>query len=148
MKIISLCLFAFVLLISCNKEKKQVFFKDNLYNEILKYQKKNPIPNKGLYKLFLYEISFLKNKDSLLTITVSPTGIRSKNSYGIYKDEALKSSYVIDSENIGNKFIKLYKKDRIDPYILEGRPPHIDVIYPTYKYKIKGDKLFFIDSIR
>ncbi|WP_347217585.1 hypothetical protein [Chryseobacterium sp.] len=150
MKIILIYLFAFVVLISCNKkeEKQDAFFSDNLSHEVLKYQKKNPIPNKELYGMFIYEISFLKQKDTLLTITVSPTGIRSKDSYGIYKNKITLPSYVIDSQNIGKKFIKVYKKDSLESYILEGRPPHIDLIYPIYKYKIHRDKLILIDSLR
>ncbi|WP_153395226.1 hypothetical protein [Chryseobacterium vaccae] len=149
MKINLLYLFVFGLLISCNNAKKEdVFFNDNLYNEILNYQKKNPIPNKSLYKLFIYEVSFSKTRDTLLTITVSPTGIRSKNSYGIYRDKVTKPSYIIDSQNLSNRFMKIYKKDSIKSYILEGTPPHIDIIYPVYKYKIEGDKLIFIDSLK
>lgn len=149
MKIILTYSFAFVFLISCNKEKKKdLFFSDNLYREVLKYQEKNLIPNKSLYRLFIYEISFSKQKDTLLTITVSPIGVRSINSFGIYKNEKIKSSYVIDSQYLGGRFVKDYKKDSIKSYILEGNPPHIDVIYPVYKYKVQGDRLILIDSLR
>ncbi|MBW3523736.1 hypothetical protein [Chryseobacterium sp. NKUCC03_KSP] len=143
-------LFTFVLLISCTESKKEKdFFNKNLRTELLKYQNINPIPNENLYKLFIYEISFSKTKDTLLTITVSPTGIRSKNGYGIYKDKIIKPSYVIDSQNLGNRFVENYKKDSIELYTFEGTPPpHIDVIYPVYRYKLKGDKLIFIDSLR
>lgn len=148
MRITLLCL-SFFLLINCSKEKKEnLFFNGNLYNEIINYQKKNPIPDKNLYKLFIYEISFSKQEDTLLAITVSPTGVRSKNSFGIYKNETIKPSYVIDSQNIGKKLVNIYKKDSIESYTLEGTPPHIDVIYPVYKYKVKKDKLIFIDSLR
>lgn len=142
-------LFLFILFWSCNKEKKEdFFFNDNLYRELLNYQKKNPIPNNDLYKLFIYEINFSKKKDTLLTITVSPTGIISKNSFGIYKNKILKPSYVIDKQNIGKRFVKIYKKDDVESYILEGAPPHIDKIYPVYKYKILRDKLILLDSLR
>lgn len=148
MRIVLSFLFISFLLLSCNKEKKENFFNDSLYRELLNYQKKNPIPNKDLYKLFIYEINFYKKKDTLLTITVSPTGIISKNSFGIYKNKVLKPSYIIDDQNIGKRFVKIYKKDSVESYILEGNPPHIDKIYPVYKYKIQRDKLILIDSLR
>ncbi|MCP1301611.1 hypothetical protein NK356_20755 [Chryseobacterium sp. S0630] len=142
-------LFLFILFLSCNKEKKEdFFFNDNLYREVLNYQKKNPIPNNDLYKLFIYEINFSKKKDTLLTITVSPTGIISKNSFGIYKNKILKPSYIIDNKNFGKRFVKTYKKEGVESYILNEIPPHIDKIYPVYKYKIKRDKLILLDSLR
>ncbi|MDQ0780365.1 hypothetical protein [Chryseobacterium sp. W4I1] len=148
MKTIFTCLIFLLLLINCKKENKNSFFNENLTREILRYQKKNQIPTKSLYKLFIYEISFSKQKDTILTITVNPTGIQSKNSYGIYKNKTLKPSYVIDNQGLGKKFIKLYKRDNIENYILKGLPPNIDVIYPVYKYNVKDDKLILIDSLR
>ncbi len=149
MKTTLIYLLSFVFLISCDKEKKKgLFFSDNLYREVLRYQEKNLIPKKDLYKLFIYEISFSKQKDTLLNITVSPIGIRSKNSFGIYKNKLIKSSYVIDSQNIGRRFVREYKKESIKSYTLEGNPPHIDIIYPVYKYKVRGDTLILIDSLR
>ncbi|KFF01815.1 hypothetical protein [Chryseobacterium luteum] len=141
--------FFIISLISCDKEKKeQFFFSQNLYTEILKYQQENPIPNNKLNSLSIYDISFSKNQDTLITITISPQGIQYKNCFGIYESNILKPTYVIDSQKLGRKFIKIYKKDSIDNYILKGTPPHSDVIYPFYKYKVQGDKLILIDSLR
>lgn len=147
MKIPLLCVF--ILLISCNNEKKEdIFFSNDLYQEVLKYQQNNPIPTKSLFKLFIYEITFSKQKDTLVTITVSPTGVRSINSFGIYNDKNMKPTYVIDSQSVGEKFVKYYKKDSIKYYILEETPPHVDIIYPVYRYKIQRDKLVLIDSLK
>jgi len=133
---------------SCNKENEEDFFNDNLYRELLNYQRKNPIPNKDLYKLFIYEVNFSKKKDTLLSITISPTGVISKNSYGIYKNKILKPSYINDNKNFGKRFVKTYKKEGVESYILNEIPPHIDKIYPVYKYKIQRDKLILLDSLR
>ncbi|WP_312769894.1 hypothetical protein [Epilithonimonas sp.] len=139
----------FILLISCKKEKiDSSFFQDSLYSEILKYQKKNPIPKDNLYKLFIYEIAFSHPKDTLLTITVSSIGVESKNSFGIYKNRVLKPSYLIDSQNLSKRFVNNYIKDNIESYIFEGEPPNIDLIYPVYKYKVQRNKLILIDSAR
>ena len=148
MKIFYMYFIFLFLLINCKKENKNSFFSKNLEREILRYQKDHAIPQKSLYKLFIYEIFFSRKNDTILTITVSPTGIRSNNGYGIYKNEILKPLYIIDNEKLGKKFIKLYKKTDMEDYNLRGLPPHIDIIYPVYKYKVKGDKLILFDSLK
>ena len=146
---ISLITIFFVLLISCKGEKERgLFFNDSLYSAVQNYQKNNPIPEGNLYKLFIYQVTFSQQKDTLVSITVNPTGIVSKNSYGIYEDKIIKPTYVIDNNHIGNKFVIKYRKDNIESYILEGNPPNIDLIYPIYKYKIRKGNLILIDSLR
>jgi len=120
-----------------------------LYREILKYQENNPIPNTNLNLLSIYKVSFSFEKDTLLTISLSPTGITDKNnSYGIYKDKILQRTYVMDSQKVSKNFIKMYKKDSVEYYILKGTPPHTDNMYPVYMYKVRGDKLILLDSIK
>lgn len=139
-----------ILMISCRKENKKIepFLKTDLYSELIKYQDENPIPisKRNLNKYSIYEMSFFKNKDTLLSITVSTLGIKTNNSFGIYKDKNLKPSYLIDSLNYGKNFINKYRKDSLDSFVPKGRPPNNDLIYPIYKYLVKGNKLYFLGS--
>jgi hypothetical protein len=159
MKVKILLLISFFVLFSCKKtQNTNIDLNDNLYKILLNYQKKNPLPskentNKTSFLVsknlkYVYEVYFFKEKDSSLYVTLNPSGANfEEESYGIYQDELLKPTYIIDSIRIGNKFVKNYKKEGLSNYILKNAPI-IDVIYPTYIYKIKGNKLILSDSIR
>lgn len=74
---------------------------DNLYKILIKYQKKNPFKKTPENSIYVYEVYFYQ--DSILSITLSPIGVNreKKNLYGIYKDETLKATYIIDDSRIG-----------------------------------------------
>lgn len=144
---------------SCKKtEKTNEDLNDNLYKIIVNYQENNPFPTKENTNTtsfsisknlkYVYEVCFFKGKDSSLYITLNPSGINlEEKTYGIYQDKFLKPTYIIDGSRIGNKFVKNYKQNNLNSYILKDAPI-IDVIYPTYIYKIQGNKLILSDSIR
>lgn len=139
---------------SCQNKESNI--NQQLYNVLVDYQTKNPLPtkensSKTFYLIsknlkYVYEASFYK--DGSLYITLNPIGVNiEEKSYGIYQDHTLKPTYVIDDDKVGKKFIIKYIKKDLDKFTM-NKVPVIDVIYPTYIYKIKGDRLILSDSIR
>jgi len=130
---------------SCSKEER---LKNNLKQVLISYQEKFPIPDttkdNGKRK-YVYIASFTTQKnDTILFITRSSSGIiENINGYGIYEDEFLKPSFIVDEKKLGDIFIlekinnnlsRYYWKDESFP---ERYPP-------IYKYKIEGKKLSFV----
>lgn len=143
-------------LLSCNGNGSKNNLHEQLYNVLIDYQAKNPTPTKenssetffliSKNLKYVYEATF--HKDSSLYITLNPNGVSfEEKSFGIYKDNKLQATCIIDDNKTGQKFVKEYLQKDLDKYTL-SKAPMIDVIYPTYIYKIKGDKLIFSDSIR
>jgi hypothetical protein len=159
-----------IILTSCNNVVKSSddnkFFQldSELYNRILEYQKKYPIPQKiktnknelppveNLF-LYIYEVTFIKDDlDTIVSITVSPSGI--SNYYdnqntqiqvnGIYKDKYLKETYIRDPLKLGKKIIKEYlvNESEIQKFYFDN-DMNIDLIYDTYLYRFKDGKLVF-----
>ncbi len=159
-----------IILTSCNNVVKSSddnkFFQldSELYNRILEYQKKYPIPQKikinknelppveNLF-LYIYEVTFIKDDlDTIVSITMSPSGI---NNYydnqntqiqvnGIYKDKYLKETYIRDPLMLGKKIIKEYlvNESEIQKFYFDN-DMNIDLIYDTYLYRFKDGKLVF-----
>lgn len=135
---------------------KDVNIDENFYNVLSDYQKKNPLPSKEstsetFFQIsknlkYVYEAAFYKN--GFLYITLNPNGINvEEKSFGIYQDSNLKPTYIIDDDKAGREFIKKYIQKDLQKYT-STEANMIDVVYPTFVYRIKGDKLIFLESIR
>ncbi|MCQ9635147.1 hypothetical protein MP477_09305 [Chryseobacterium sp. WG23] len=135
-------------LFSCKQEIKNISgLNDNLYNVLIEYQNKNPFKETPENSMYVYEVYFYQ--DSTLSVSLSPIGVNleEKNPYGIYKDETLKGTYIIDKNRIGKNLVKKYIQRDLDKFVLKDFVIN-DAMYPEYIYKIKGENLIFKDSIR
>jgi len=94
-------------------------------------------------------MKFIFYQDSTLSVSLSTIGVNleEKKPYGIYKDEALKATYIIDDKKMGKNFVKKYIQRDLDKYIIKDFVIN-DAMYPEYIYEIKGEKLILSDSIR
>ncbi|QBA22305.1 hypothetical protein EU348_14315 [Chryseobacterium indologenes] len=155
-----LFLIALCFLFSCKKESKnESGLSDNLYNILIEYQKKNPIPsNEEIKKTtpfinpenakYIYEVVFdVQQKDTLLHVTLVSGVKEVYKPFGVYKDAILMPTYVIDVDKVGQKLIKEYKKNDLSNFTFKDLIIN-DAMYPEYIYKIKGQKLILSDSIR
>lgn len=165
-------LVAFFAFLSCKEGKEQTMtlkakeIDNQLYRELLNYQIKNPIPKietndtiptieKSL--IFIYEVKFFKmNDDTLLHISLKINGIDdfydgkiNSKINGIYEDSLIKQTYLNDPYELGNHFIKKYKKNKnnIDKYYYK-RDDFIDGSYDKNVYKVRGAKLKLIEIIK
>lgn len=151
-----MCFFLF----GCKKENKnESGLSDNLYNIVLDYQKKNPIPSDEEIKKstpfinpkkanYIYEVIFdVQQKDTLIYITLEQGVKQAYNPFGIYSDSNLKPTYIIDTNKVGKKIIKEYKKKDLENFTFKDFVIN-DAMHPEYIYKIKGEKLILSDSVR
>lgn len=147
MRITIILAFIFFLFTSCEEKKNNTDLNDNLYNVLIDYQKKNPFKEAPENSMYVYEVYFYQ--DSTLSVSLSPIGVNleEKNPYGIYQDETLKATYIIDNSKIGKNLIKKYFQKDLDKYIQKDFVIN-DAMYPEYIYKIKGHKLILSDSVR
>ncbi len=147
MKITIILAFTFCLFTSCEKKKNNTDLNDNLYNVLIDYQKKNPLKETPENSMDVYEVYF--DQDSTLSVSLSPIGVNleEKNLYGIYRDESLKATYIIDKHRIGKNFVKKYFQKDLEKFTRKDVVIN-DAMYPEYTYKIKGNKLILSDSIR
>lgn len=120
---------------------------NNLYTVLIEYQKKNPFKETPENSIYVYEVYFYQ--DSTLSVTLSPIGVNleERNLYGIYKDESLKATYIVDKSRIGKRFVKKYFQKDLKKFTQKGFVIN-DAMYPEYIYKIKGKNLILKDSIR
>jgi hypothetical protein len=160
---------------SCKENKnnkysiKDIEIKNELYNKIIDYQSKNPIPiQKEQTKnpqptfrsslIFVYEVKFLKEEsDVIMSITLHPNGISNYYSSekiksevnGMYKDSFLKATYIHDPYKLGNFFVNKYLNhpNEIDKYYYKNNTI-IDSMYDIYLYKIKNGKLNFYKILK
>ncbi|MEA1849453.1 hypothetical protein U9K52_11065 [Chryseobacterium sp. MHB01] len=147
MKVTIISAFAFFLFTSCEKKKNNTDLNDNLYNVLIDYQKKNPFKETPENSIYVYEVYFYQ--DSTLSVTLSPIGVNreEKNLYGIYKDETLKATYIIDNNRIGKNFVKKYFQKNLEKFTQKDFVIN-DAMYPEYIYKINGKNLILKDSVR
>ncbi len=147
MKVTIISAFTFFLFISCEKKKNNTDLNDNLYNALIDYQKKNPFKETPENSIYVYEVYFYQ--DSTLSVTLSPIGVNreEKNLYGIYKDETLKATYIIDDSRIGKNFVKKYFQKDLEKFTQKHFVIN-DAMYPEYIYKINGKSLILKDSVR
>lgn len=147
MKITIILAFTFCLSTSCEEKKNNTDLNDNLYNVLLDYQKKNPFKETPENSIYVYEVYF--DQDSTLSVTLSPIGVNreEKNLYGIYKDETLKATYIIDDSRIGKNFVKKYFQKDLEKFTQKHFVIN-DAMYPEYIYKINGKSLILKDSVR
>lgn len=164
----------FLLFISCNDSKttttsiKDIDISSELYNKILDYQDKHPIPKIGEYDktkpppvetsfIYIYEAKFEKeNNETLLGITLYPTGI--SNYYdqqninviinGIYKDDKLKATYINDPYKLGKGFVKQYLRSQDIQKFYYRRDIIMDAMYDINLYKVKNGKLIFYKVLK
>lgn len=148
------------MLISCQKENNNSGIRDDIYNEIIKYQKENPIDKESekflSKKHFVYQISILPpkfanpdDKNYSIFISLSAFGIGNeikKNCYGIYANEDLQRTVIYDEANLIDKFVKQKKKKNLENYIVKNHPI-IDIIFPVKMYNIENEKLKFISEL-
>ncbi|MCD9856182.1 hypothetical protein LUD75_15760 [Epilithonimonas sp. JDS] len=148
-------------LLSCAKQENTSGINNDLYKEIIKYQKENPIDKSDSQFLsdghFIYEVVILppkysnpEDKNYSLFITMSVFGIRDdlkKLCYGVYQDEFLQKTVIYDEANFIDRFVTVKKKENIETYILKNSPI-IDIVYPVRLYNIVDGKLLFIDEIK
>lgn len=147
MKFTIFLVFIFFLFTSCKEKKNNTDLSGNLYDVLIDYQKKNPFKETPVNSIYVYEVYFYQ--DSTLSVSLSTIGVNleEKKPYGIYRDETLKATYIIDDKKMGKNFVKKYIQRDLDKYIIKDFVIN-DAMYPEYFYKIKGDKLIFADSIR
>lgn len=147
MRITIISAFIFFLFASCEEKKNNTDLNDNLYNVLIDYQKKNPFKEAPENSMYVYEVYFYQ--DSTLSVSLSPIGVNleEKNPYGIYKDETLKATYIIDNSRIGKNLVKKYIQRDLDKFVVKDFVIN-DAMYPEYIYKIIGKNLIFKDSIR
>lgn len=153
-------LLLFLILASCNKDINQTGIREDLYNEIIKYQKENPINKKSENFLgknhFVYQVTLLpsqyansEDRHNSVFITLSVFGVGNevkKNCFGIFENENLQKTIIYDEANSINKFAKEKKKTNLENYIVKN-PPIIDIIFPVKMYNIKNGKLKFISEL-
>lgn len=146
-------LFAVLLLAIVFGCAKKEDLEKNFKSTLIAYQMKFPIPTDSKSKgkrIYVYSAYFWKNKkDTLLVLSRSAAGITKEvKGYGIYQDNGLKPTFIIDENNLGSNFIlkkvsniddKFYWKEKSFP---EGTPP----IY-TYLVKEKDLKLIKVDTV-
>jgi len=153
-------LLLFLILASCNKDINQTGIREDLYNEIIKYQKENPINKKSENFLgknhFVYQVTLLpsqyansEDRHNSVFITLSVFGVGNevkKNCFGIFENENLQKTIIYDEANLINKFVKEKKKTNLENYIVKN-PPIIDIIFPVKMYNIENGKLKFISEL-
>ncbi|SEM32974.1 hypothetical protein SAMN05421856_102434 [Chryseobacterium taichungense] len=147
MRITIILAFIYFLFTSCEKKKNKTDLNDNLYNVLINYQKKNPFKETPENSIYVYEVYFYQ--DSTLSVTLSPIGVNreEKNLYGIYKDETLKATYIIDNSRIGKNFVKKYFQKDLEKFTQKDFVIN-DAIYQEYIYQINGKNLILKDSVR
>lgn len=129
------------------RKKNNTDLNDNLYKILIDYQKKNPFKEAPENSIYVYEVYFYQ--DSTLSVTLSPIGVNreEKNLYGIYKDETLKATYIIDNSRIGKNFVKKYFQKDLEKFTQKDFVIN-DAMYPEYIYQINGKNLILKDSLR
>ncbi|MBK9486839.1 MAG: hypothetical protein IPO01_17155 [Chitinophagaceae bacterium] len=102
---------------------------DSLYNAILFYQTQNPIPiydekkdgvppsSESLLK-YIYEVQFIKERDTVAIITLKLNGVRYQKNmtdsiYGVFEDSCLKATYLIDNEALSKNFYNTIQREKI-----------------------------------
>lgn len=130
---------------SCSKEDK---LKNDLKQVLINYQKKFPIPHTKNYNVrmkYVYIASFIAQKnDTLLFITRSSSGIiENTKGYGIYEDNFLEPTYIVDEKKLGNIFILEKVNNNLSSYYWKDES-FPEKYPPIYKYKIEGKKLSLV----
>lgn len=149
-----------LILFSCQEKENRLGINKDLYEEILKYQKENPI-DKNSEKLlgknhFIYQVVILppeysnpEDKNYSLFITLSAFGVGKevkKNCYGVFEDEFLQKTIIYDEANFIDRFVEEKKRDNLEKYIVKDSPI-IDIIYPVKMYNIVNGKINFINEM-
>ncbi len=153
-------LIIFVIFNSCQKEKNDSDLKDEIFFELLKYQKENPLEKDSkkmfgeinfIYKVIILPPKFVNSADenTAVYITCSPSGIGNKlgqNYYGVYESDQLKKTFIIDESNQIKNLVKISKKTDLQNYIIKN-PPIIDIIFPVKMFILRDNKLIYLNEI-
>lgn len=140
------CYIIIFLFFSC--KKKDEGLNEELYHTILKYQKENDFSKSkdstSHFKNYVYEVHFEYKKDTTISISIEPEGYigQLKNAYGIYSDNNLKPTIIVDENKIGKKFVNEYRKKNLESFH-NPTPVISDIFIPIYVYKIKKGKILF-----
>ena len=125
----------------------------NFKNVLIAYQKKFPTPTDSKpnrKRIYVYSVYFWQNKkDTLLFLSRSSGGVSKViKGYGIYQDDKLKPTFIVDKSNLSSNLIinritningKFYWKEKSFP---ESTPPVF-----TYLVKNKELRLINIDTV-
>jgi len=166
--------FLFVILHSCTPKnsdfgklecKNYVGISDSLYNALLFYQSKNPIPASKKYSLntplppeaafrYIYEVQITKEKDdTLIIISLKPDGINLNQNkisnivFGVYQDSCLKPTYFTCDSNLTRGFINVYEKKNLDKFKYDNSSK-IDFTYVQYLYKVVNTNIVFKTKVK
>ena len=122
-------------------------------NTIIDYQKKFPIPiDKKLNnkRVYIYSAYFLKKKqDTIFILSRNSAGLLpNTKGFGIYQDDILKPTFIIDDSNYSKKFI-LKKIKKVDKKYIWFKEEFPEGTPPIYTYSAKGIniQLIKIDTI-
>jgi hypothetical protein len=132
---------------SCNVSKKEDVLDNNLYEKIIDYQTKFPIPKENPKNhIFVYKTYFWKdNKDTIIVLQRSSAGIsKSDVGYGIYEDDKLHPTFIYDEHHLGDKLIlKKFTNIENDKFYWKNGAPS-ESFPPTYTYVLKNKELRFV----
>ncbi len=146
---------------SCSKSvENETGISEILYQEIIKYQKENPIDKNDENflgeKHFIYQVTFLppqyanpEDDNYSVFITMSVFGVGSKinnNCYGVFEDKNLQRTIIYDEANIIDQLVKKKKKTNLEKFIVKNSPI-IDIIYPVKTFNFVNEKLNFVGEI-
>ena len=131
---------------------------DELYNKLIDYQEKYPIPKKDLKleALYVYDAFFYKLKnDTFVLISRSPQGLNVANGdliFGVYRDNNLLPTFIRDHwEFYSKKFLREIITDSASLKMFQPKPQieYPESFPPLYTYKVEGTKLVLnkIDTI-
>ena len=152
-------LISILILVLMGCKKDNAYLSSDLYNIIINYQNKVPIPsekeirertpllepNKAKY---IYQVTFdIKEKDTVISIQLENGILTKNNRYGEYYNSTLKPVIIVDEKKIGKKFVKKYVRENIENYVLKS-PPTLGENYPLFRYTVNNNELELRDSIR
>ncbi len=160
MRLIITLLITSVLCSSCFKSTENTSgLKDNVYQELLKYQKENPAieeqengsnKNHQIYQAILLPPKYANPDEHefslFITLSVLPESITEKKYYGIYKDKNLKETVIVDEANNFKALVNTIKTDNFEKF----RPKNSSSrnrIYPVKMFNIKGNQLIYMATV-
>lgn len=140
-KVLILLLFLIVCFSCEKKENLDITFK----KEILKYQKAFPLPEKTDSLFPFYIVKFRKKQNDTLFNIYRAQAFSSMqyNEYGIFEDEKLKPTIIIDFDSLGRKLIKDYPERKGERFLKSGP---LKSSNPFYLYHLDHNKINFLKT--
>lgn len=84
------------------EEKTNTDLSDNLYNVLIDYQKKILLKKLLIIRFIFMKFIFIRT--ALYSLSTIGVNLEEKKPYGIYKDEDLKATYVIDDKKKAEEY--------------------------------------------